>query len=238
MYCFCRQFAHGEMVACDDAECEFEWFHFACVGLTKQPRGRWLCPRCNATATERRRAKAGGSAHLLGGHGSPMSGHGGSPMGGYLGDGSPHALGGGGGRLGGMACPACKGKHVAHVCGKRGKSALARSRATAAAAAAAAAPPRALVATRAVGALHPLAGEGVDFASPAEYCAWRDDHAARAAELAAAFPRRALAPPGAPRVALLLYRKHVVTRQPYVGELVWRLEAAGLCPVPIFIKQK
>lgn len=39
----------------------------------------------------------------------------------------------------------------------------------------------------------------------------------------------------APVVAVLLYRKHVVTEQPYIGQLIGQLEAEGLLPVPIFI---
>jgi magnesium chelatase subunit H len=38
-----------------------------------------------------------------------------------------------------------------------------------------------------------------------------------------------------PLIALLLYRKHVITRQPYIPQLIRALEAAGLIPVPIFI---
>ena len=38
-----------------------------------------------------------------------------------------------------------------------------------------------------------------------------------------------------PRVAILLYRKHVVTKQPYIPQLIRAFEQAGLLPVPIFI---
>lgn len=27
-------------------QCQIEWFHFACVGLTTKPKGKWYCPRC------------------------------------------------------------------------------------------------------------------------------------------------------------------------------------------------
>ncbi|KAG7217001.1 hypothetical protein INR49_001655 [Caranx melampygus] len=30
--------------------CSIEWFHFACVGLTTKPRGKWWCCRSNSTA--------------------------------------------------------------------------------------------------------------------------------------------------------------------------------------------
>lgn len=41
--------------------------------------------------------------------------------------------------------------------------------------------------------------------------------------------------PSHPVVAILLYRKHVVTKQPYIPQLIRYFEAAGLIPLPIFI---
>ncbi|KAG2177254.1 hypothetical protein INT43_007911, partial [Umbelopsis isabellina] len=46
VYCFCRQVSYGEMVACDNDECEIEWFHLPCVKLTTVPRGKWYCDNC------------------------------------------------------------------------------------------------------------------------------------------------------------------------------------------------
>lgn len=31
-----RQVSYGQMVACENPDCETEWFHFACVGLTSE----------------------------------------------------------------------------------------------------------------------------------------------------------------------------------------------------------
>jgi magnesium chelatase subunit H len=42
-------------------------------------------------------------------------------------------------------------------------------------------------------------------------------------------------PVDAPVVAVLLYRKHVITQQPYLADLVHALEESGVKPVPIFI---
>lgn len=28
-------------------QCPIEWFHFACVGLTTKPKGKWFCPKCS-----------------------------------------------------------------------------------------------------------------------------------------------------------------------------------------------
>eukprot|EP00501_MAST-03F_sp_TOSAG23-6_P001706 GSMAST32.ASY1.ANO1.1779.1 assembled CDS len=47
-YCFCNRVSFGEMVGCDNDDCEIEWFHYACVGLTEQPKGKWYCPQCEA----------------------------------------------------------------------------------------------------------------------------------------------------------------------------------------------
>jgi len=38
-----------------------------------------------------------------------------------------------------------------------------------------------------------------------------------------------------PIVAILLYRKHVITKQPYIPQLIRHFEEAGLIPLPIFI---
>ncbi|PYH90384.1 PHD finger domain protein [Aspergillus ellipticus CBS 707.79] len=48
VYCTCRSVSHGDMVACDNEDCEFEWFHWKCVGLTREPVGKWYCPQCAA----------------------------------------------------------------------------------------------------------------------------------------------------------------------------------------------
>lgn len=46
LYCFCRQVSYGEMIACDNQNCRYEWFHYGCVGLTEPPKGIWYCPDC------------------------------------------------------------------------------------------------------------------------------------------------------------------------------------------------
>lgn len=46
-YCICEQIAYGEMIACDNKNCPYEWFHLQCVGLTKLPNNnKWYCPHC------------------------------------------------------------------------------------------------------------------------------------------------------------------------------------------------
>ena len=46
VFCFCRTPSYGDMVACDDPACRYEWFHYACVGLKKPPKGEWYCQDC------------------------------------------------------------------------------------------------------------------------------------------------------------------------------------------------
>ncbi|GKU98559.1 hypothetical protein SLEP1_g11550 [Rubroshorea leprosula] len=55
-YCFCNQVSFGEMVACDNPDCKIEWFHFGCVGLKEQPKGKWYCSDC-AAAKNRRKSR-------------------------------------------------------------------------------------------------------------------------------------------------------------------------------------
>lgn len=45
-YCFCKQVSWGDMVGCDNEECRYEWFHWSCVGIEKEPVGKWYCEEC------------------------------------------------------------------------------------------------------------------------------------------------------------------------------------------------
>ena len=51
-WCFCQNVSHGNMVACDNDACKFEWFHWGCVGVTKEPVGKWFCPDCRGPKKE------------------------------------------------------------------------------------------------------------------------------------------------------------------------------------------
>ena len=33
-YCFCNNVSYGDMIACDNEACLYEWFHFPCVNLS------------------------------------------------------------------------------------------------------------------------------------------------------------------------------------------------------------
>jgi len=45
-YCYCGEVSYGDMVACDNADCKGQWFHWKCAGITEEPEGEWLCRDC------------------------------------------------------------------------------------------------------------------------------------------------------------------------------------------------
>ncbi|MEI1377320.1 magnesium chelatase subunit H [Nostoc sp. UHCC 0926] len=83
-----------------------------------------------------------------------------------------------------------------------------------------------LVETPNIGLLHPDY-QGF-FESPREYLEWYKTHCRDAINRVS--PNRV-----SPVVGILLYRKHVITKQPYIPQLIRSFEKAGLIPLPIFI---
>ena len=86
-----------------------------------------------------------------------------------------------------------------------------------------------------IGLIHPLLRHNVEYIeSPKSYLDWRlaESTYKKAQEQKQNFE---LAPPDSPIVAILLYRKHVITEQPYLYELITLMEEQGVIPVPIFI---
>lgn len=50
-YCTCKRVSFGNMIACENADCAIEWFHFECVSVTAETTDPWFCPACReATA--------------------------------------------------------------------------------------------------------------------------------------------------------------------------------------------
>ncbi|KAI5293684.1 hypothetical protein KEM52_005314 [Ascosphaera acerosa] len=47
-YCICGDVSFGTMICCEDENCDKEWFHLECVGLTEVPNrsAKWYCPEC------------------------------------------------------------------------------------------------------------------------------------------------------------------------------------------------
>ncbi|TFK42039.1 hypothetical protein BDQ12DRAFT_677553 [Crucibulum laeve] len=66
-YCFCDGVSYGEMIACDEASCEREWFHLTCIGLAVPPQGRWFCEACKSKRNKR--TGRGGKKRTGGGRG-------------------------------------------------------------------------------------------------------------------------------------------------------------------------
>ncbi|KAI9330523.1 hypothetical protein BDR26DRAFT_871448 [Obelidium mucronatum] len=52
-YCICNQYSFGDMIGCDNSDCEIEWFHYGCVGLTEKVEGSWFCPQCRDRANKK-----------------------------------------------------------------------------------------------------------------------------------------------------------------------------------------
>ena len=47
LWCSCHNPSNGQqMIACENEDCQVEWFHFSCVGLSSVPEGEWYCPSC------------------------------------------------------------------------------------------------------------------------------------------------------------------------------------------------
>ncbi|KAI0346904.1 hypothetical protein BDW22DRAFT_1410872 [Trametopsis cervina] len=46
LYCFCRKLSYGEMIACDNPDCRFQWFHLPCVNLKPPLPDQWYCDDC------------------------------------------------------------------------------------------------------------------------------------------------------------------------------------------------
>jgi hypothetical protein len=61
-WCTCRTHDDGSlMIRCDNEECAIQWYHGRCIGVTKVPRGKWLCAACKpakAPTARETRAKA------------------------------------------------------------------------------------------------------------------------------------------------------------------------------------
>ncbi|KAJ5499735.1 Zinc finger PHD-type [Penicillium expansum] len=45
-YCLCGDVSFGTMICCENQDCDREWFHLNCVGLTEVPSrtAKWYCP--------------------------------------------------------------------------------------------------------------------------------------------------------------------------------------------------
>ncbi|KAG1892114.1 hypothetical protein F4604DRAFT_1672209 [Suillus subluteus] len=46
LYCFCQKLSYGEMIACDNPDCPYQWFHLPCVNLKQPLPESWFCDDC------------------------------------------------------------------------------------------------------------------------------------------------------------------------------------------------
>ncbi|MEH1963706.1 MAG: magnesium chelatase subunit H [Nostoc sp.] len=84
-----------------------------------------------------------------------------------------------------------------------------------------------LIETPNIGLLHP--DYPGFFESPKAYLEWYQKKGI------VPTPHSPLPTPHSPVIGILLYRKHVITKQPYIPQLIRSFEKAGLIPLPIFI---
>ncbi|KKK19617.1 hypothetical protein ARAM_005184 [Aspergillus rambellii] len=47
-YCLCGDVSFGTMICCENQDCDREWFHLDCIGLSEVPSrtAKWYCPDC------------------------------------------------------------------------------------------------------------------------------------------------------------------------------------------------
>jgi hypothetical protein len=46
IYCFCQKLSYGEMIACDNPDCPYQWFHLSCVELKPPLPEHFYCSEC------------------------------------------------------------------------------------------------------------------------------------------------------------------------------------------------
>ncbi|OCF36164.1 hypothetical protein I316_02036 [Kwoniella heveanensis BCC8398] len=63
-YCTCGQVSYGEMIGCDDDDCDIEWYHLGCLNLDKTPEGNWICPRCVERRKKQPKTKKSGKSKV------------------------------------------------------------------------------------------------------------------------------------------------------------------------------
>ncbi|KAI0776184.1 hypothetical protein BD413DRAFT_262380 [Trametes elegans] len=47
LYCYCQKLSYGEMIACDNDNCRYQWFHLSCVNLKPPLPEEWYCEDCS-----------------------------------------------------------------------------------------------------------------------------------------------------------------------------------------------
>lgn len=73
LYCFCRRVGSNSMIGCDNEDCEFEWFHWECVGIVTPPTGKWYCKDCRVLLGMEDKAEDGKAEEAGAEGGAPAS---------------------------------------------------------------------------------------------------------------------------------------------------------------------
>lgn len=51
-YCLCNNslVKDDRMIGCDNEDCEIQWYHFSCIGISEEPPEdvKWYCDRCKS----------------------------------------------------------------------------------------------------------------------------------------------------------------------------------------------
>jgi len=55
IYCFCQKLSYGEMIACDNPDCPFQWFHLSCVQLKPPLPEHFYCSDCIGKGVDRKK---------------------------------------------------------------------------------------------------------------------------------------------------------------------------------------
>ncbi|KZP13443.1 hypothetical protein FIBSPDRAFT_960502 [Athelia psychrophila] len=57
IYCFCQKLSYGEMIACDNPECPYQWFHLPCVGLKPPLPEHFYCSECIGKGAQKKKGR-------------------------------------------------------------------------------------------------------------------------------------------------------------------------------------
>ena len=61
--CYCKkENVTTTMIACDNVECQIEWFHVNCLQLKNIPKGKCYCPDCHELNHGKRKKKKNSSS--------------------------------------------------------------------------------------------------------------------------------------------------------------------------------
>ena len=54
-WCYCKTVKGGEMIECENINCEIKWFHVSCLQIKNKQKGKWFCPTCHPSCSRKRK---------------------------------------------------------------------------------------------------------------------------------------------------------------------------------------